>query len=160
MRTLLKQALHSLLSCRIAEQIIYGSLTAHYLAVSKNTFKSGKHGMTGYICSAENGFCSAQLFATDNGRQSRNNLFIRVACWIKAKGLNAAHMLWWLICDCFALYMQINHNQNSQKFSVAEVLSEKSNYTYVREFFLFLFYFKFENWSLNWIVFLGQGYIS
>lgn len=79
-RTLLKQALHSLLPCRIAGQIIYGSLMAHYLAVCKSTFKSGKHGMTGYICSAENGFCSVQLFATDNRRQSRNSLFIRVAC--------------------------------------------------------------------------------
>lgn len=88
-RTLLKQALHSLLPCRIAGQIIYGSLTAHYLAVCKSTFKSGKHGMTGYICRAENGFCSVRLFATDNGRQNRNNLFIKVACQIKAKGLTA-----------------------------------------------------------------------
>lgn len=88
-RTLLKQALHSLLPCQIAGQIIYGSLTAHYLAVCKSTFKSGKHGMTGYICRAENGFCSVRLFATDNGRQNRNNLFIRVACQIKAKGLTA-----------------------------------------------------------------------
>lgn len=94
-RTLLKQALHSLLPCRIAGQIIYGSLMAHYLAVCKSTFKSGKHGMTGYICSAENGFCSVWLFATDNGRQSKkNNLFITVACQIKAKGLTALTLRW------------------------------------------------------------------